>query len=100
MQKTDRPVVEQRKGADALEEGPEETNERGAIGEDIERHRRVLDKVPLSDVPAHETDAADDERSDNVRVRPWVLLATPNQSDDEKRDGRDEDHVAVPAAKV
>lgn len=66
------------------------------VAQQLEGNGRVLDVVPLDDVPQCETEDSNDERCEDVGGGPRVLLSTGKEGDDEEGEGGDEDEVTIP----
>lgn len=79
-----------------MQERSSVSNSSRRVAQQLERDSRVLNVVPLDDIPQYETKDSDDERRENIRGRPGVLLASGEEGDDEERQRRYEDKVPVP----
>jgi hypothetical protein len=56
-------------------------DQRRPVGQQFEGHRGMLHVVPFDYVPQNEANSTNDERCENMSVRPRIRLAAPDETD-------------------
>lgn len=90
-----REIVESRKDGDAVNEGSEESDQAGAVGEDVKGDGRMLDEALLDPKEGAHAREPESEGDEDLVGGPRVGNTSPSETEDRSCGASDKDDVAV-----